>query len=77
MDISQLVKERDEALLSLDKKKIKAYMKKYNVSFEPENETTFWAAVHKSIISIKSATDEQRAKSYNWLIQNGFKPYIW
>lgn len=77
MDISQLVKDCDEATLSLNKEKIKAYMKKYNVSFETENETTFWAAVHKSIISLKSATDEQRAKLYNWLIQNGFKPYIW
>jgi len=60
MDIEEFVKERDEALLSLDKKKIKTYMKKYQVRFCPENETSFWAGVHKAIIGINSASAEQK-----------------
>lgn len=76
MDIPQFVKERNEALLSLDKKKIKAYMKKYHVRFEPADETVFWAAIHKAIIGINTATAEQKAKSRDWLAAHGFKPYI-
>lgn len=51
-------------------------MKKYQVRFEPENETAFWAGVHKAIIGINSATSEQKQKSRDWLIAHGFKPYI-
>ena len=35
--MEDFIKERNEALLSLDKEKILAYGKKYNVKF-PENE---------------------------------------
>lgn len=34
MSIKQYVKERDEALLSLDKEKIIAFYKKYNIPYE-------------------------------------------
>lgn len=76
MDIEKFVKEHDEALLSLDEKKIKAYMKKYQVRFCPGNETVFWAGVHKAIIEINSASAEQKKKSHDWLVAHGFKPYI-
>lgn len=33
MNIKQYVKERDEALLSLDKEKIIAFYKKYNIPY--------------------------------------------
>ena len=38
--MEDFIKERNEALLSLDKEKILAYGKKYNVKF-PENEKYF------------------------------------
>ena len=73
--LKQFVKERDAALLSLDRKKIEVYAKKYDVPL-PKDETIFWAMVHKCIMSINSATFEQKQKSYDWLIDHGFKSYI-
>lgn len=76
INIEEFAQERNEALLSLDKKKIKSHMKKYQVRFEPENETVFWAGVHKAIIGINSATSEQKQKSRDWLIAHGFNPFL-
>ena len=76
IDVKKFVKERNEALLSLDKKKIKAYMKKYHVQFEPGNEVVFWAGFHKAIIGINSATPEQKQRSRDWLTAHGFKPHL-
>lgn len=76
MNIEQFVKERDDALLSLDKGKIEKYMRKYHVRFEPSCEIVFWAAVHKAIIELNSATEEQKMNSAKWLIQHKFYPGI-
>ncbi len=72
MNMQQFVKERDDALRSLDKRKIQKYMKKYRVNFCPRNETVFWAAVHKAIICINSATAGEKERSARWLIEHGF-----
>ena len=71
--IENFVKERDEALLSLDKAKILACAEKYGVRL-PKNELVFWASVHKSILAINSADEAQKAKSKAWLLEHGFKP---
>lgn len=76
IDTKDFCKERDEALLSLDKRKIDAFVKKYGIQI-PQNELTYWASVHKSIVSIKSSTEEQKAQSRAWLINNGFNPYVY
>lgn len=75
MYMDKFVKERDDALLSLDKKKILAYSRKYGVQFS-KNEKVFWAGVHKAITAMTSATEEQKQRSRDWLVANGFKPYI-
>lgn len=71
----KFVKERDAALLSLDKEKIQRYCKKYSVHI-PQDERLFWAGVHKAILHINSATDEQKLNSTLWLLENGFQPHI-
>lgn len=75
IDMKTFVKERGAALLSLDKAKILAYMKKYKIKV-PENEMIFWAGVHKAILYMNAATEEQKRKSANWLIDHGFKAGI-
>lgn len=72
MDINKFVKERNEALLSLDKKKITAYAKKYWVSM-PKDELIFWAGIHKARLGIKDFPDDEKEKSRIWLKENGFK----
>ena len=80
--MKDFVKERNEALLSLNEKKIDAFMKKYNPNCKkPEDKKIFWAGVHKSICNLflvpeNNITIEQYEKSYEWLIKNGFSPEI-
>lgn len=75
IDFESFIKERYEAFLSLDKKKIISYMTKYGVDI-PKSELVFWAVVHKAILQLKSASEEQKTKSLTWLIENGFSPTI-
>lgn len=72
--MTEFERERNEALLSLDECRIRAYMKKYGVAFEPENITVWWAGIHKAILGIQSITPEQRERSENWLVEHGFRP---
>lgn len=69
------VKERNEALLSLDRKKIERYLKKYGVK-PPSNERVFWAGVHKAIIQIPSVPLERKMHSAVWLKEHGFSTRI-
>lgn len=75
--MEDFIKERNEALLSLDREKILAYGKKYNVKF-PEDEKIFWVGVHKAICSlylipVNKITKSQYEKSKEWLKENGFE----
>ena len=74
-ELRKFVKERNAALLSLDKEKIQKYCEKYGVPI-PENEKVFWAGVHKSILHIDAGTDEQKQNSLKWLLENGFSPVL-
>lgn len=73
--VKKFVKERDEALLSLDKDKIMAFMDKYNIPV-PRDETVFWAGIHKAIINTIKSTADQKINSIMWLTEHGFSPYI-
>ena len=74
-ELQRFCKERDAALLSLDEKKIRAFAGKHAIKM-PENETVFWAGVHKAVICLNAATDEQKRDSVFWLIAHGFEPYL-
>ena len=52
------VKERNEALFSLDRKKIEAYMIKYGeTEIAQTPDVVFWASVYKAICGIKDAPE--------------------
>lgn len=74
-EVFGFVRERDEAILSLDEKKIKRFCKKYGV-YIPESRRAFWAGVHKTIIMLRKATPEQKRYSEEWLTQHGFTTEI-
>lgn len=71
--LEEFVKERNEALFSLDRGEIEAYMKKYG---QPEAEEVpddlFWATVYKAICGISNAPDELVSKALMWLHKNGY-----
>jgi hypothetical protein len=59
--LAQFKRERNEALLSLDRAKIEAHMKKYAASI-PKNDDVFWAGVHKARTAIPSLADSRAAE---------------
>ena len=68
--ISTFVKERNEALFSLDETKIKAYAKKYGIPL-PSEPLAFWGGVYKAICTIASAPDELKTTARKWLSERG------
>lgn len=65
--------ERDLALLSLDKNRIIAYFKKYNIQQDKNiTEEEFWASVHYSILGLRSASEKQKNRSKNWLLLHNY-----
>lgn len=80
--LKKFIKERNEALLSLDENKIDNYMKKYNPNCtKPKNEKVYWAGIHKAICNLflvpeNEITLEQFDRSYTWLMENGFSAEI-
>ena len=68
----RFIRERNEALLSLDKERIQAFMKKYDMQYPSDNDLVFWAGVHKAILAINAASPEQKEQSADWLLDHGF-----
>ena len=66
---------RKHALLSMDKEIIKSYALKYGIKL-PEDEETFWCAIHKARTADKQLSFYQRQKSEKWLIERGYKPAL-
>ena len=70
-DIQQFVKDRNEALLSLDKDKIIVFMNKYKIPLpSPE---VFWITIHKCRTASTGLRTEAREMSKEWLTQRGFQ----
>jgi hypothetical protein len=65
-DLDQFLKDRNEALMSLDEIKIRAYLRKYGEE-PPANPTVFWMGVHKAITACTDLPREFRQKSAAWL----------
>lgn len=78
--MEDFIKDRNNAFASMDKEKILAYCKKYDVTI-PEDEEVFWAGVHKTVCNLylleeSPISKEQYDKSYDWLIEHGYSPLI-
>ena len=70
--LKKMIKERNEALISLDRKKIEAYCKKYGEG-EMANlpDPIFWAGVYKAICQIDGAPETVVNKAKTWLADHG------
>ena len=60
--INRYVRERNEAFLSLDKKKILKFCKEWHICV-PATDIDFWCGVHKVIGNTDAATEEQKRNS--------------
>lgn len=65
----RMLKERNAALFSLDRRRIEKYMAKYGDPI-PKNisDTIFWGSVYKAICSIDNAPEELVTKARMWLL---------
>lgn len=76
IDLKQFKRDRNRALLSLNRDTITAYFKKYNVLREiPEDEEIFWRAVHKARTGCTELPMAARSESKRWLIAHGSQPW--
>ena len=71
--VENLVNERNEALFSLDRKKIEAYLIKHG---EPETakapDILFWGSVYKAICGINGVPKNVLDQAVHWLTANGY-----
>ena len=72
-ELAEVLRIRDEALFSLDREKIEAYMRDYCGVEPPKNEIVFWATVYKSISGLKNAPADLKKKAADWLHGIGMK----
>lgn len=69
----KFIKERNEALFSLDEKKIKRFLKKYGITI-PKNEEVFWCTIYKAVCNVEGAPQEVKEKAMAWLKEHGSTP---
>ena len=74
--LQRRVQERNEALFSLDKNKIMAYLRKYNLPTEASSDTVFWAGIYKAICNIRNAPEPIVEEARAWLNERGFSTTI-
>lgn len=73
MEIKEYLKQRDEALISLNKKKIIALSKEFGDNNPlPEDENVFWAEVHYARLGDVTFSEAVKQESRNWLKENDF-----
>ena len=70
------IKERDAALLSLDKEMLLSYFKKYDIPCDYDSDLALWAGVHKARLQIVNMPEDAKEISRQWLTDNGFKESI-
>jgi len=68
-------RDRNEALLTLNKDKIVAHFKRYNPAFEMPSEEVFWTAIHKARTAIPALPPFARSISKQWLESRGLKAW--
>lgn len=71
------VKERNDVLFSLDRKRIEAYCAKYG---DPDTaelpDQVFWAGIYKAICAIRNAPEDKVREARIWLASHGFSDTI-
>lgn len=75
--ILQFCRDRDEALLSLDRAKIERFMAKYGVEDETTSDEAFWRDIHKARCNNTLLPEGARKESERWLREHGSTPEVW
>ena len=78
----QWIKERDEAVLSLDLKKFKAFIKKWHdlglyAMPIPDNDMILSITMHQMVLGLADAPESKVIEAQLWLIDHGCNPHPW
>ena len=65
-------RERDAALLSLDRGRILAYCRRYKVYLSDPDKAVFWCNVHKARLHTPTLPESARRESAYWLRRHGY-----
>ena len=72
--LESLIQERNEALFSLDRKRIEAFLMKFGDEMCVSTpDIIFWAGVYKAICQIQDAPADKVNAAHAWLTKNGFR----
>lgn len=74
-NIQDFVKERNDALLSMNEDKIRRCARKYGIR-TPINQTAFWGGVYKAICNVPDAPKDVRWIAEKWLRKHGMSVEI-
>ena len=74
-EIARFVRQRDEALLSLDESRIRALFRQWNGTEMPTDPHVFWGSVHKAITAATSLPIAFRRQSKAWLDEHGYRSF--
>ncbi len=66
----EFVRERNAALLSLDERRIRTFMREHGVAM-PSSKEAFWRGVHKARTACKGLPMAARRESRRWLQERG------
>ena len=76
-EILRFVKERNEALFSLDRKRIEAFAAKNGTPYPPDaSDVIFWASVYKAICNIRNAPEDVVFTAREWLAAHNMREQI-
>ena len=71
MKFDEFIRERNDAILSMDEGEIRDFSRKHGIT-APQEDIVFWAGIHMSILALNAASEEQKAASKAWLMEHGF-----
>lgn len=79
---AQWIKERNDAVLSMDLKKFKAFIKKWQAEGlytmpVPDNDMILSITMHQMVLAIEDAPEGKKILARLWLIDHGCNPYPW
>lgn len=74
-EIEQFYRIRNEALLSMDERKIREFWFRNTGHHGPEDSEVFWRAVHKARTGIPGLPLNERRKSKAWLEERGSETF--
>lgn len=71
-EIDRFMRQRRAALLSMDKGKIRRFMRRWSPDLDEPTGQVFWIGVHKARTAALDLPEAERLRSHQWLTAKGF-----